>query len=72
MIQRQKGHKVQSSMLSLPSHLYTVTIRYFDTGILVKQHMTIPKATVNNLQLTNSKDAFLSDTSRSNVHDLHL
>lgn len=47
-------------------------IRYFDTGILVDQHVTIPKATLNNLQLTTSKDAFLPDTSRISAADLHL
>lgn len=34
--------------------------------------MIVPKATINILQLTESKDAFLLDTSRSNDEDLHL
>lgn len=72
MIQTEIGHKVQSNTLSLLSQLYTVMISYIDTGVLVKRHMTIPKGILNNLQLTNSKDAFLPDTSRSKAPDLHL
>lgn len=71
MTQKWTGHKVQSNMVSLLSQ-YTEMIRHFNRGILVRQHVVITKSTLNNLQLPNSKDAFLSSTPKSNAPDLHV